>query len=365
MSEDLKHTPLYDYYVKNGIKLVDFSQWALPIQFSKIQDEHLAVRNQAGLFETSHMGEIIVKGPDALNWLNSLVTNNLTRLTINQAQYNFVLNEDGFVLDDLLIYKLADDNFLVTPNASNADKIYNWLVSHQADADVEINNISDQIGQLALQGKNATAILQSLVDFDVAELKSFHFLSEQNVGSLDSILISRTGYTGEDGFELYVPWDKTTELFELLLDRGSEYGLIPCGLGARDTLRLEAGLALYGHELSESINPLEADLNFAIKLKKTGGFIGRDALLRYKEAGIKRQLVGFELLSRGLARENILIQDNEGNEIGYVTSGTMVPTQEHAIGMAYIDVDSLDLETIQLVIRNKTVAAKIANKNHL
>ncbi|MGO4937039.1 glycine cleavage system aminomethyltransferase GcvT [Fundicoccus sp. Sow4_H7] len=365
MTETLKQTPLYDYYKGQGIKLVDFNGWALPIQFSKIQDEHLAVREKAGLFETSHMGEILVSGNDALDWLNRLVSNDLEKLNVNQAQYNLILNDEGFVLDDLIIYKLSDSSFMLTPNASNTDKILNWLEQHQVDSDVRIEDISNQIALIALQGKNAEAILQSLLSFELSTLKSFYFVTDQEINSIPTTIISRTGYTGEDGFEIYLAWDKAEALFTLLLEKGAAYGLIPCGLGARDTLRLEAGLVLYGNELSEAHNPLEAGLGFAIKLKKAVVFIGRDALVKAKDVGLQKQLIGFQLTGRGIAREGTPIEDLEGNPIGIVTSGTMVPTQDHAIGMAYIDKAKADLDTLNLIIRNKKVEAKITNKNQI
>lgn len=360
--ENLKKTPLYALYQEQQVRLTDFGGWALPIQFTGIIDEHNAVRNKAGLFDVSHMGEIFVTGPKATDWLNGIVTNDVTKMEVNQAQYNAVCKEDGGTLDDLILFKYSNERYLVTPNASNSKKIYNWFQQH-APNDVKIENCSDQYGLLALQGPASAAILKSLTDAPFESLSSYTFLPEATIAGISNILLSRTGYTGEDGFELYLKAEDVPALWKALLDNGQVYGIQPCGLGARDTLRLEAGMALYGHELSEEITPLEAGIGFAVKTTKASDFIGKEALASQRAAGLEIVSRGFELVDKGIAREGYTIVNTEGEEIGTVTSGTKSPTLDKVIGMARLKKAYGKVGTeIVIQIRKKEAKAKIIKK---
>lgn len=364
--EELKKTPLYNYYQQKEMKLVDFGGWALPIKFSKIAQEHHAVREQAGLFDVSHMGEISVRGKEAEKWLNMLVTNDVSKMKVNQAQYNTMVNESGGTLDDLILFRLAEDHFWVTPNAANTTKIWQWMVENNPSMTVELVNLSDEYGLIALQGPLAQKILEKVTDTSLSDIRSFHFLSDQEIAGLKGILVSRTGYTGEDGFELYVPWESTEELWHSLVEAGEEDGLEECGLGARDTLRLEAGMALYGHELSEEITPLEAGLGFAVKVDKEQEFIGQQALREQKRAGLSQVSRGFELTERGIAREEYPVFNQTGEEIGVVTSGTKSPTLGKSIGMMLIQKAEAELgREVFIKVRKKTIAARLRKKDFL
>lgn len=362
MSEiaDLKKTPLYEYYRENQVKLVDFGGWALPIQFTGIIEEHAAVRNDAGLFDVSHMGEIWVKGSEATSYLNRLMTNNIAAIKENQAQYNAMCKESGGTLDDLIVFKLSQESYLVTPNAANTDKVFDWMNQHLGEEEVTIKNDSAEMGLLALQGPKAAVILSRLTSEDLDNIKPYHFKAHATVADNENVLISRTGYTGEDGFELYLDVDKVEELWEKILSVGTEEGLKPCGLGSRDTLRLEAGLSLYGHELSEDISPIEGGIGFAVKIKKSDAFIGQQELKRQRSEGIERCIRGFELVDKGIAREDYPIYSEDGKEIGYVTSGTKSPTLNKSIGLAMVDYPYSQLgTTIYVGVRKKKVAANI------
>lgn len=364
--EELKKTPLYEYYQQKEIRLVDFGGWELPVKFTKIAEEHHAVRNQAGLFDVSHMGEISVRGEEAESWLNTLVTNDVSKIAIHQAQYNTMVNESGGTLDDLILFRLADDHFWVTPNAANTDKIWQWMSENNPSKVVELENLSDSYGLIALQGPASEKILSQLTETDLSDIKTYHFRSDQTVAEIGGVLLSRTGYTGEDGFELYVPWEKTENLWVKLLEKGTSFGLVECGLGARDTLRLEAGMALYGHELSEEINPLEGGVGFAVKVDKTQEFIGQQALSEQKKCGLSRISRGFELLDRGIAREGYPVLNQAGVKIGHVTSGTKSPTLGKAIGMMLVDKKEAALDTEVIIqVRKKEIPAKIRKKDFL
>lgn len=366
VDNELKRTPLYAYYQAQEITLADFHGWALPIQFDKIQIEHDAVRQRVGLFETSHMGEISVSGPDAEIFINSIITNDIRKIEVNQAQYTAIVNEAGGTLDDLIIYKLACDDFLFTPNGSNTDKIFAWLKKYQGNYQVSIEDLSDTIGLIAIQGPRAIDVLQKLTSEDLSVIKAYHFVDKVAVGSISDVLVSRTGYTGEDGFELYCQWNHTEALWLELLKAGQEVGITECGLGSRDTLRLEAGMSLYGQELDESINPLEAGISFAVKLNKNDSFIGQDSLKKIKENGTKRISRGFELLGKGIARQDYHVYNAEGEEIGRVTSGTQSPTFKKAIGFMLLNKSEADFgQEVYIQIRKKKIPAVITRKDWL
>lgn len=365
MSEaaELKKTPLYDFYKQRNIKLVDFNGWALPVSYTGIIEEHEAVRTKAGLFDVSHMGEISVIGSDAAPFLNSLMTNNIAGIVVDQSQYNVLCYPHGGTIDDLIVSKLGEENFLVTCNASNVEKVYDWMqekAQEQYRKQLILENQSLAFGLIALQGPNAEKILQKITLTDLSNLAFFHLVQKATVDGIPDIMISRTGYTGEDGFELYVAADRTEELWDSLLKTGSEFALKPCGLGARDTLRLEAALSLYGHELSESISPLEAGIGFAVKTKKDSDFIGKKALIGQKEKGLEKRIKGFELIGKGIAREGYKVLSESGSEIGYVTSGTKSPTIGKSIGLALVSPADLAVGTrIRIEIRSKTVDAQV------
>lgn len=354
----LKQTPLYSIYAKHGAKTIDFGGWDLPVQFSGIQSEHEAVRQRAGLFDVSHMGEFWVTGADAESFLQRVTTNDVTKLAINQAQYSLLLYPNGGVVDDLLVYKLAGDRFMLVVNASNIDKDFAWLSEH-ASGDVLLENVSDDTSLLALQGPQAERILAKLTDAPIGELSSFRFLPDVNVGGVHA-LVSRTGYTGEDGFELYVSAKHAIRLWDILLEAGREEGLEPVGLGARDTLRFEARLPLYGQELSADISPLEAGLGMFVKLDK-GEFIGREALAAQKAQGVPRKLAGIEMIDRGIPRSHYPVFSADGERrIGEVTTGTQSPTLKRNVGLALLDAAHTSVDTEVLVeIRGKKLRAKV------
>lgn len=365
-ADGLKPTPLFDYYQEQGVIMKDFNGWALPIQFTKIQEEHEAIRENVGLFETSHMGEILVTGSDAESFINSVITNDIRLIKIGQAQYTTIVNEDGGILDDLIIYKLSSDRFMFTPNASNSDKINAWLNDHMEDYQVEIQDLSNKVGLIAIQGPNSAAVLEKITNVPLHDIKNYHFVDNAQVGTVGNILLSRTGYTGEDGFELYCDWADTTTLWLELLAAGSSFNIQQCGLGARDTLRLEAGMSLYGQELDEEINPIEAGLSFAVKLNKDVPFIGQKALQLIKTSDNQRISRGFELLERGIARQDYPVFNQEGYEIGFVTSGTQSPTFKKSIGLMLIEKKYAAFGTeVFIQIRKKKIPAVITKKDWL
>ncbi|MFC3770408.1 glycine cleavage system aminomethyltransferase GcvT [Paenibacillus sp. GCM10012303] len=353
----LKQTPLYPIYTKHGAKTIDFGGWDLPVQFGGIQTEHEAVRQRAGLFDVSHMGEFWVTGSDAEAFLQKMTTNDVSKMETNQALYSLLCYPNGGVVDDLIIYKLAGDRFMLVVNASNIDKDFAWLSEH-LEGNVKLENVSDDTSLLALQGPRSSSILSKLTDSPVAELNSFRFLPDVNVGGIHA-LVSRTGYTGEDGFELYVSARDVIRLWEQLLEAGQEEGLEPIGLGARDTLRFEARLPLYGQELSADISPLEAGLGFFVKLGK-GDFIGREALAAQKEQGLPRKSVGIEMIDRGIPRSHYPVYSADGRQIGEVTTGTQSPTFKRNVGLALIETSHAAIDTELFVeIRGKKLKAKV------
>jgi aminomethyltransferase len=333
----LKRTPLFDTHRELGARLVEFGGWEMPVQYSGILEEHKAVRERAGLFDVSHMGEFLVEGGGAQDFLQSMVPNNVARLADNQALYTQTLLPSGGTVDDLIIYKLGDDRYMVVVNAGTMEKDWAWFTQHVSGrADVTLTNISDQLALIALQGPRAQEILQPLTETPLGEI-AYYWSREGTVAGI-ACRISRTGYTGEDGFELYCAASDAPALWRALMRAGEAYGLLPAGLGARDTLRLEASYCLYGHELTEEITPLEAGLGWTVKLDKGTDFGGREALLAEKQNGLRRKLVGIELRERGIPREGyaILAGGPGGEHVGAVTSGTMAPTLGRAVGLGYV-----------------------------
>ncbi|GEK33905.1 glycine cleavage system aminomethyltransferase GcvT [Kurthia sibirica] len=351
MTNDLMKTPLFDTYAQYGGKTIDFGGWDLPVQFSSIKDEHAAVRTKAGLFDVSHMGEIYVKGSESLAYLQQLVTNDVSKIAINQTQYTTMCYDNGGVVDDLLIYRIEEEVYLLVVNAANIDKDFAWMTEHHIDG-VELINASDDFGLLALQGPLAQQILQKLTETDLSAIKPFRLQTAVDIAGFQSI-VSRTGYTGEDGFEIYASPEAVVAQWQAILEAGKEEGVIPCGLGARDTLRFEACLPLYGQELSDTITPLEAGINFVVKLNKDENFIGKTALMQQKEQGIPRKSVGIEMIDKGIPRHGYKVFAGD-IEIGEVTTGTQIPSTKRNIGLALIDANYAEIgKELEIEVRNR------------
>ena len=337
--------------------MVEFAGWEMPVQYKGVIDEHLAVRSRAGLFDVSHMGEIEVRGAGALEFCQRLTANDLSRIKLFQAQYNLLLNEQGGVIDDVIFHRLQLEIFFICVNASNTEKDFDWIKS-QAAGRIEVENVSAKYAQLALQGPLAASILQPLTAHDLAGLKSFYF-AFADVASI-RCLVARTGYTGEEGFELYCDGANAERLWSALLEAGAPVGLVPVGLGARDTLRLEKAYPLYGHELDDPTTPLEAGLEWVTKFSKRE-FIGRDVLLQQKEAGVTRKLVGLELLEPGIARGGYELFGH-GKSIGHVTSGTKSPSLGKSIALGYVASEQAGIDNVvEVEIRARRVPAKIVS----
>jgi aminomethyltransferase len=338
-----------------GARLIPFAGWEMPVEYSGIAKEHTAVRTAAGLFDVSHMGEFEIRGPEALDLIQYVTSNDASKLVDGQAQYSAMTYPHGAVVDDLLIYRHSDEHFMVVVNASNITKDLEWITSHnRVDAGVE--NISDEITLLALQGPKAIDILQPLTDVRLSDLRQYHF-ARGRVLNVDAI-VSRTGYTGEDGFELYFSADKSEPVWTGLLEAGVPLGLVPAGLGARNTLRLEAKYLLYGNDMDGTTTLLEAGLGWIVNFEKTE-FIGRDALLKQKREGIKRRLVGFEMLGKDIARDRYPVFVH-GREVGHVTSGSPSITLKTNIGLAYLPSENASIgTTFQVAVRNKTSEARV------
>ncbi|MDU4959591.1 MAG: glycine cleavage system aminomethyltransferase GcvT [Sporomusaceae bacterium] len=351
-----KQTPLYETHLRCGGKMVEFGGWLLPVQYSGIKDEHQAVRTRAGLFDVSHMGEVLVAGEQALPFLQKLVTNDVSRLQIGQILYTPMCFADGGTVDDLLIYRLAEREFMLVLNAANIDKDWQWLQENAAGFAVELQNRSDDTALLALQGPKAQAILTTLTDVDLDGLRYYRFYPKAAVAGA-TVLLSRTGYTGEDGFELYCRRQDAVGLWDAIMAAGKPFALLPAGLGCRDTLRFEAGLPLYGHELSASITPVEAGLGMFVKPDK-GDFNGCGVLAAQKTAGAGRRLVGFVMLDRGIARAGYPVFA-DGAAVGMVTSGTYAPTLNQNLGLALIQSEYAGIgQTLEVEIRGKRLRAK-------
>jgi aminomethyltransferase len=352
----LKRTPLFELHREAGAKFVDFGGWEMPVQYTGIIDEHRAVRTAVGLFDVSHMGEIEVKGPRALDVVQRVTTNDALALDLGQVQYSTLCYPHGGIVDDLTVYRLGPEHYLLCVNAANIEKDLAWIVE-QAQGEADIINTSDEIVQLALQGRQAQATLQPLCDLSLDEVRYYRSVSGRVQGI--ETLISRTGYTGEDGFELYCPAAAGPQLWRALLEAGAAYRIQPIGLGARDTLRLEMGYALYGNDITADTTPLQAGLGWIVKLNK-GDFVGRAALVRERRDGVKRRLVGLEMIDRGVARaHHRLLAD--GEVVGEVTSGTVSPSLNKSIGLGYVRTEQAKVGTpVQVDIRGKMAQARVA-----
>jgi len=353
----LKRTPLYERHRAAGAKFVDFGGWEMPVQYSSILEEHKAVRTAVGLFDVSHMGEIEIRGPRALEVVQRLTTNDASKLEISQVQYSTLCYPHGGIVDDLTVYRLEPEHFFLCVNAANIDKDLAWIVE-QAHGDADIINTSAQIAQLALQGRQAQVTLQPMCDIPLDSIR-YYWSAKGRVQGIEA-LISRTGYTGEDGFEIYCSAAQGPELWSYLIDAGTPYGIRPIGLGARDTLRLEMGYALYGNDLTADTTPLQAGLGWIVKLNK-GSFIGREALLKERADGVTRRLVGLEMIDRGVARAHYHIL-GDGKVVGEMTSGTVSPSLNKSIGLGYVRTSHAKTGTsLQVDIRGKSTQARVAS----
>lgn len=344
-------TPLTQKHIDAGAKMADFAGYNMPIVYTTITDEHQAVRNDAGIFDVSHMGEFIIKGKQAFDLIQKVTSNDVSKLEIGDAQYSCLPNLDGGIVDDLLVYRLPEDQcsegeraYMLVVNASNIEKDWNWI-SKFNEYEAKMTNISDKSGLIALQGPKAVDILKSLTEVDVASIPYYNFRKEE-VAGIKNVLISATGYTGSGGFELYVANEDTAKLWDVLMETGKNYGLKPCGLGARDTLRLEMGFCLYGNDIDDHTSPLEAGLGWITKLKKAEDFNGKDWMTQQKANGLQKKLVAFTMEERRVPRHGYAIFDHQENEIGVVTSGTQSPSLDIPIGLGYVPV-------VQSTIGNK------------
>jgi aminomethyltransferase len=355
-----KRTALYDTHVKWGGKIIDFAGWELPVQYEGLVAEHNAVRNQAGLFDVSHMGEVSVTGKQAGDFVQYLVTNDTRIMEDNQVIYAQMCYEHGGIVDDLLVYKFDDSEYFLVINASNVEKDFAWMQQVAEKFEVTLVNLSSDYSELALQGPEAQNILQKLTDFDLGTVGFFYLKRDVEIDGVNC-LISRTGYTGEDGFEIYIAHEDAPKLWESIMEAGEPMGVKPAGLGARDTLRFEATLPLYGQEIDKDISPLEAGLGYFVKLD-TDDFVGREALLKQKKEGLKRKLVGFEMVGKGIPRHEYKVL-KDGKEIGFVTTGYKGPTIDRTVGLAMVDIEHAEMgKEFEIQIRKKTSTAKIVSK---
>jgi aminomethyltransferase len=358
--ENLKKTPLNGAHRALGGKMVEFGGWDMPVQYSAgVIEEHLRTRRSAGLFDVSHMGEIWVEGADAIEFVNRLTTNDVTKLVDGQAQYSALTNETGGVVDDLLVYRFDFDKLLLVVNASTTDKDWDWITSHKKNELITLTNASKDYCQIAVQGKDAIKILRNMTGTELSDIKYYHFTTGK-VDGIDAI-ISRTGYTGEDGFEIYAAAEYAERIWNDLLEwgrYGEADGILPCGLAARNTLRLESAMSLYGHELGDEITPLEAGLGWICKLNK-GEFIGREVLARQKQEGLQRKLVGFEMIDRGIGRDGFDVYVND-EKVGFVSSGSPAPYLKKNIGLAFVPPEFANVgQEIKIDVRGKHLSAQI------
>lgn len=363
MTETTRKTQLYQIH-KQTAKLTEFAGFEMPLYYKGIIPEHLAVRNSVGIFDISHMGRVIITGADSERFLNYVITNDVSKLSPNSAQYSVMCTENGGIMDDFVVYRLETERFLAVFNASNREKDHNWLITNSKGFNVKIEKVSDNVTMLAVQGPNAAKTLRQNMQEDLSKIERFK-CSQTRLAEME-VFLARTGYTGEDGFEVFV-WnaslqkpDNAIKVWNAIIEAGKPYGIEPCGLGARDTLRLEAGLCLYGNDIDESIAPLEAGLGFVVKLQKDS-FIGKDVLQKQKNEGIKRKRVGLEMMEQGIPRPNFEILNARNEKIGHLTSGTFSPLLKQGIGMGYVELSQAqEGNVVNVKIRDKPAKAKIA-----
>ncbi len=353
----LKKTALNDAHRRSGGRMIDFGGWDMPVQYTAgTIEEHMAVRTAVGLFDVSHMGELEIKGPQALDLVQHLTTNDASKLSDGQAQYSALTYPEGTFVDDILVHRFAPDHYFLCVNASNADKDYEWIREHAGDFDAESSNVSPNYTQLAIQGPKALEVLQPLTGVELAAIK-YYWFTRGDVEGVPAI-IARTGYTGEDGFEIYFEPNESDRIWNRILESGKPHGILPCGLAARNTLRLEAKMALYGNDIDDTTTVYEADLGWICKLNK-GEFIGRDRLARQKEEGMTRKLIGFEVTDKGIARDHYPILIN-GEEAGMVTSGSHAPYLKKNIGLGYLPIEQSGIGSeFEVDVRGRRLAAQV------
>ena len=354
----MKNITLNDKHVALGAKMVPFAGFNMPVQYEGVNAEHETVRNGVGIFDVSHMGEFLLTGPNALDLIQKISSNDASTLTIGRAQYSCMPNGKGGIVDDLIIYRMKEEQYLLVVNASNIEKDWNWISSHNSFG-AEMRDLSDDYSLLAIQGPKAVEAMQSLTSIDLSAISYYHFEVADFAG-IEHVIISATGYTGSGGFEIYCKNSEAIQVFDKVMEAGASFGIKPIGLAARDTLRLEMGFCLYGNDIDDTTSPLEAGLGWITKLNKEADFIDKAFLTKQKEAGATRKLVAFEMIDRGIPRHDYLIQDAHGNEIGKVTSGTMSPSMKIAIGLGYVEVAHAALDSeIMISVRDKALKAKV------
>jgi aminomethyltransferase len=352
----MKNTALSHIHESLGAKMVPFAGYNMPVQYEGVNAEHETVRNGVGVFDVSHMGEFLLTGENALALIQKVTSNDASVLEIGRAQYSCLPNNDGGIVDDLIVYRMKEDQYLLVVNASNIDKDWNWISSHN-DLGVDMRNLSDDYSLLAIQGPKAVEAMQSLTSVDLAAIKYYHFEVGPFAG-IDNVIISATGYTGSGGFEIYCKNSEVEQVWNKVFEAGAAFGIKPIGLAARDTLRLEMGFCLYGNDINDTTSPIEAGLGWITKFTKD--FTNSENLKKQKEAGVTRKLIGFELIERGIPRHDYEIVDADGNNIGIVTSGTMAPSLGKGIGMGYVATEFSGIDSeIYIQIRNNKVKAKV------
>ena len=353
----MKRTPLFDKHVSLGAKMVPFAGFEMPVQYAGVTQEHFTVREKVGVFDVSHMGQFFVEGPKAKDLLQYVGTNNVDTLENGKAQYTCLPNGNGGIVDDLIVYKMSDEKYFVVVNASNIEKDWAHISKHNEQFGAKLTNASDEMSLLAIQGPKATETLQKITDVNLSEMPYYHF-SVGTVAGVADVIISNTGYTGSGGFEIYFNNEDAVTLWDAIIEAGEEFGIEPCGLASRDTLRLEKGFCLYGNDIDDTTSPLEAGLGWITKFDKD--FVDKERFAKQKEEGITKKLVGFEMQERAIPRHDYLVVDAEGNEIGKVTSGTMSPMKGIGIGLAYVATGHHKIDSdIFIQIRNKNVPAKV------
>ncbi len=353
----MNKTALYDKHVSLGAKMVPFAGFEMPVQYSGVTQEHIAVREKVGIFDVSHMGQFFIEGVAAKDLLQFVTTNNVDTLENGKAQYTCLPNGNGGIVDDLIVYKMNDEKYFVVVNASNIEKDWNHISKYNEKFGAKMTNSSDEMSLLAIQGPKAVETLQKLTETNLSEIPYYHF-TVGKIAGIDDVIISNTGYTGSGGFEIYFKNEDAEKLWDSIIAAGEEFGIIPCGLASRDTLRLEKGFCLYGNDIDDTTSPLEAGLGWITKFDKD--FVDKERFAQQKADGITRKLVGFEMQERAIPRHDYLVVDVAGNEIGKVTSGTMSPLKNVGIGLAYVAKDHFKIDSeIYIQIRNKNVLAKV------
>ncbi|MCC6720810.1 MAG: glycine cleavage system aminomethyltransferase GcvT [Bacteroidia bacterium] len=355
-SQTLKHVPLNDLHISIGGKMVPFAGFNMPVQYSGLIPEHLCVRSNVGIFDVSHMGEFLISGENALELIQKVTSNDASVLVDGKIQYSCLPNDTGGIVDDLLVYKIKNNEYFLVVNAGNIDKDWSWINKHN-NANVQMKNLSDSMSLFAIQGPNAIKVIQKLTEINLLEIEYYSFRIGTLAG-IDEIIISNTGYTGAGGFEIYMKNENAEYVWNKIMEAGKEFGILPCGLGARDTLRLEKGFCLYGHDIDDTTSPIEAGLGWITKFNKE--FINSQFHKSIKENKPSKKLVGFKMIDRGIPRQHYLITDGKGNKIGEVTSGTQSPSLNIAIGMGYVKSEFSKEETeIYIEIRGKELKAQV------